>query len=270
LRLLPVIPAVMHMWQSTINNLKFAFRAQWPWFAVLTVLFSVLALSNDLKITGDQAALEAELKNNPEKAAMFVFSVFAGVGAALLAFSSIAVSWHRYVLLDEVPQGLAALRVDSIVWRYLGNLMLLGVFMTVIALPLSLVPFPLMLSMPALAVGILMAYVIFVMMPILYRLSIKLPAIALDRRDFKMGDAWNVSRGNWGQLIGVALLYSGGSWVIGLVLVGIATLLNTVFGPIVGFWLDIAIQTVINWVVTVMGITLLTSLYGFFVEKRDF
>jgi hypothetical protein len=270
LRTLPVIPAVIHMWKSTINNLWFALRAQWLWFVLLAILFAVLALSNDLKITGDQAALEAQLKDNPEKAGLFVLSVFLGIAATLLAFSSIAVSWHRYVLLDEVPQGLAALRVDSIVWRYLGNLMLLGLLMTVLALPLSLVPFPLLLSMPAIAVGILMAYIIFVMLPILYRLSIKLPAIALGRRDFRMGDAWNVSRGNWGQILGVALLYSGASWIIGLILVGVAILLNTVFGPVIGFWLDIAIQTVINWVVTVMGITLLTSLYGFFVEKRDF
>jgi hypothetical protein len=270
LRILPVIPAVSHMWQSTINNLKFAFFAQWPWFVVVAVAFTAMSFSNDLQFNGDQAALEAELKAHPEKAAKFLFSMIAGIGLAMLAFSSIAVSWHRYVLLDEVPQGLAALRVDSIVWRYFGNLVLLGLLMVVLALPLSLVPFGLFLSTPTLGIAVLIAYMIFVMLPMLYRLSIKLPAIALGRQDFRMGDAWNVSKGNWWQIVGVGLLYSMASWALGLVLMAVATVLNAVFGPVIGFWFDIALQTVVNWVFTVMGITLLTSLYGFFVEQRDF
>ena len=35
-------------------------------------------------------------------------------------------------------------------------------------------------------------------------------------------------------------------------------------------FLSLAIQIVFNWIVTVMGVTLLTSLYGYFEEKREF
>jgi hypothetical protein len=34
--------------------------------------------------------------------------------------------------------------------------------------------------------------------------------------------------------------------------------------------LPIAIQVMVNWVATIFGVTLLTSLYGYFVEGRDF
>jgi hypothetical protein len=39
---------------------------------------------------------------------------------------------------------------------------------------------------------------------------------------------------------------------------------------IVGLSLAVAIQVMVNWVATILGVTLLTSLYGFFVEGREF
>jgi hypothetical protein len=270
LRTLPVSAAIAHVWRSTSHNLWFALRAQWPWFVLLAVLFSVLASTVSIEFTGDQAAMEAQLKEHPERAGTFVFAIVTSVFAAMLAFSSIAVSWHRYVLLDEVPQGLAKLRVDALVWRYLGNIILITLMAAVAALPLTFVVLPLMSINPVLGGGAFMAYAVFVLLPVIYRLSIKLPAVALGEQRFRMGDAWNVSRGNWGQIVGLGLVYSLISWAIGLVLLGISTILVNVFGPTVGFWTDLALQVVVNWVLTVMGITLLTSLYGFFVEKRDF
>ncbi len=270
MRTLPVIPAVTHMWRSTIHNLGFALRAQWPWFVLLAVLFTVLASMVDIEFTSDQAAMEAQLKEHPERAGTFVFAMLTAIFAVMLAFASIAVSWHRYVLLDEVPQGLAKLRVDNIVWRYFGNLWLIGLMVAVAALPLTFVVLPLLSVNPVLGGGAFMAYVFFILLPIVYRLSIKLPAVAVGRQGFRMGDAWNVSRGNWGQIVGLGLVYTAISWVIGLGLLAVSTVLLKIFGPTLGFWFDIALQVVVNWLVTVMGITLLTSLYGFFVEERDF
>jgi hypothetical protein len=112
--------------------------------------------------------------------------------------------------------------------------------------------------------------VVVIIMPIIYRLSIKLPAIALERRDFKLGDAWTVSAGNWWQIVGVGVVATLLSWIVGLLMALVSKLLNVTLGDTVGLWIDIALQTGVNWVVTIMGITLLTSLYGYFVEKREF
>lgn len=42
------------------------------------------------------------------------------LGISMLAFSSLSVSWHRLLLLDDEAEGVDRLRIDGIVWRYLG------------------------------------------------------------------------------------------------------------------------------------------------------
>ena len=101
-----------------------------------------------------------------------------------------------------------------------------------------------------------------------YRLSVKLPAVALGRRDFSMRDVWTATEGNNWRLLGLL-----GLFFVCMVLVGLGTLLGTLifsnFGTI-GLSISIAIQVMVNWVATILGVTLLTSLYGFFVEGREF
>ncbi len=41
-------------------------------------------------------------------------------------------------------------------------------------------------------------------------------------------------------------------------------------GGTFGLSLAVAIQVMVNWVATILGVMLLTSLYGFFVEGREF
>ena len=40
--------------------------------------------------------------------------------------------------------------------------------------------------------------------------------------------------------------------------------------PMIGLTLGFMLQLLVNWIFTIFSITVLTSLYGFFVEKRDF
>mgnify|MGYP001579831918 FL=1 len=49
-------------------------------------------------------------------------------------------------------------------------------------------------------------------------------------------------------------------------------LLTYVIGQLgtLGLSVLLAIQVAVNWVATILGVTLLTSLYGFFVEGREF
>ncbi len=268
---LPVIPAITHMWQSTVNNLWFALRAQWPWIVVTAVVITGLLWLSGAPMS--QWGTDTPIKMEdlpPGRVGLFVLSIFLGIILMLLAFSSVAVSWHRYVLLDEVPVGMQKLRVDATVWRYLGNLILIGLLALMSMLPM-LVLFGVLASISAtLGIGVFMAYTLIVVTPIIYRLSIKLPAVALGRRDFKMGDAWHLSRGNWWQIVGVALIVSVITWVVGFVMTLAASVLIGVLGPVFGFGISTFVQAIINWIFAVMGITLLTSFYGFFVEKRSF
>ena len=62
----------------------------------------------------------ADLSQPPEGAAIFLQTFSAVVG--LIAFCSMAVSWHLFILRDDVG---SPARIDSRVWRYAGNSMLI-------------------------------------------------------------------------------------------------------------------------------------------------
>lgn len=258
------------MLSSTLNNLGFALKAQWPWFVVIGVVFTAVSTLNGLNLMSGEEDLKAQILANPDKVLAFVMSIIFAIIEGFLGFASIAVSWHRYVLLDEVPRGLAKLRVDGTVWRYFGNMFLIALCIIPLMIPVSFGVMPLMSVNPLLAMAGFFVFAMLVMLPIIYRLSIKLPAVALGRTDFKLGNAWDVSRGNWGPIVGIAVVFSLISWAIDLLLTGFSSAFLSFVDPAIGFSIAVALNLFVNWIVTVMGITMLTSLYGYFEEKRDF
>lgn len=260
-RQLPATRCVGHAILSVRNNVAYAFRISWPWYAVITLCGLGAGLIAEY-VTG------GNLEAYPER----VGPLYLVVGVInILGFASVAVNWHRYILLDEVPQGSELFRLDDKTWRYFGNVLLIALIMVAIFVAVFLPAVILAAVNEALSVvGIIAALVAVPFAAIVfYRLSIKLPAIALGRRDFLMRDAWAATRGNKLQiflvalfqvLIALALLLILGLLVAGLVVT------NAVLAVI----LSTLVQLIVSWVLTIFGITILTSLYGFFVEGRDF
>jgi hypothetical protein len=117
------------------------------------------------------------------------------------------------------------------------------------------------------AIGI--AALVLVGISAFYRLGIKLPAVALYRRDFQLMDAWRASEGNGWRVLGLALLYFLTAIAAGLAFWIVGAIVGIV-GGIPALALLVAMQMVVSWVLTILGVTLLTSLYGFFVEGRSF
>ena len=272
MRTLPVIKAINHAIKSTTDNIAFAFHISWPWI----VMLMPLNIATNLYVVFNN--LQPERGGQPDMAALgklFTVSLPLAV-ASSVAYASIAVSWHRYILKDEVPQGWKRLRVDGLTWRYIGNfiliiLLLLACIMGA-GLALAILAFVINAILGETATAIVLVPVmlggyVFVFIAA-YRLSVKLPAVALGRTDFSMSDAWGDTQGNNWRLLGLL-----GLFLVCLVLVGLATLLATlVFQSLgtIGLSISIAIQVLVNWVATILGVTLLTSLYGFFVEGREF
>ncbi|MFO1034986.1 MAG: hypothetical protein U1E15_13275 [Hyphomicrobiales bacterium] len=253
-----------HVVKSTFHNLPFAFHLSWPWLLVIApanILLNVYSLT------------QVPDNTNPtgREAIMGGLGVIIGLLTAF-SFSSIAVSWHRYILLDEVPVGWARLRADSTVWRYFGNTILIALRAMVTVLPVMLLG-----GVLAWALGNA-GVVLYVIMAVgcalwafvlTYRLSIKLPAIALQRRDFFMGNALAASEGNFWQLLGLGFFMAMIFAAMVLVVLGVS-FLQVSSGSEIIMAIGFAIQVLFNWVVTIMGVTLFTSLYGFFVEGREF
>jgi hypothetical protein len=114
-----------------------------------------------------------------------------------------------------------------------------------------------------------MIALVAVFIPIGYRLSVKLPAVALGRRDYGLPNAWTDTKGNFWRFLGLGLLY----FIVALIVAVAAGLLGLGLGYIgggIGLSISIAVQLAVNWVLTILGVTMLTSLYGFFVEGRQF
>ncbi len=259
---LPVAAAFSHAMRSTLDNLGFAFHLSWPW---MLALFPI-EIAGNLYIWANDVG-PPSVPNPKVIAATFIMGA-----ASMIAFSSIAVSWHRYILGDELPQGLQRLRLDATVWRYAGNVLLIVLLLSLCIVP-AVLAFGIVAAMfgnSALVIIVPASLVLLLaIIPSSYRLSVKLPAIALERTEYGLRNAWADTRGNSWQLLGLALLYFLLVLVAALVAGGIGYGLGQLAGEI-GQSVSIAIQLVVNWVVTILGVTMLTSLYGFFVEGREF
>ena len=185
--------------------------------------------------------------------------VFTAV-VSIIAVCSMAVSWHRFILRDEMTAGL---RLDANVMRYAGNTVFIMLAMLVPAVVLVAA----VMVMPALGAAGLPLALLFG--GIVTRLSIKLPAVALGNTGFSFRDAWAASEGNFWACVGVFLLNAA-------ILIGSLLVLTLVAGLLAE--VSVALSLVFQLVVAVamqvfyaiFNASIFTSLYGFFVERRDF
>jgi len=179
---------------------------------------------------------------------------------SLIATSSMAVSWQRFILRDELSRGL---RLDGNVLRYALYtflLLLAAVVPAVLSLAAVLVePSVAALTLPG----------VVLLGGVVTRLSVKLPAVALGDRNFTFREAWKASEGNFWPCLGVFLLTwaitLGGLFSLMLVGSGMAQL-NSTLGE-----LFITVGVILMQLFyAVFNASVFTSLYGFFVERREF
>ena len=190
--------------------------------------------------------------------AQFRLFIFVSLILLMVFFAWIAVAWHRFVLLEEYPSTLPQFR-DRPIIKYLGKSF--GITLIIIALVfvalligviISMVGGLSVLSIVKFGVTVLISYVWF-------RFAISLPGIAVGR-SISLGEAWSISKPLDTQIIGIALI---------LMLIGYVSdiVLSPIYGvmPIVAVVFDLGI----NWVVMMLGISILTTLYGHLVEGRE-
>ena len=272
MRKLPVIDAMSHAISSTKDNLAFAFNISWPWILALlplNVMFNLYLVSK-----GIPAGQRLDTTATIISLVMGIFNI--------LAYSSIAVNWHRYVLKDEVPVGMQRLRLDNLTLRYffnvIGIIVIIAVMAGLLAIPISIFLIGMGVSVVGsgnelhggaaiLVTALILPLIAFVFVSF-YRLSVKLPAIALDRRDFGFRDAWGATKSNFWNFLGLALCFVLCSLAVLFAMLA-ATYIFKNFG-VLGLSISLAIQVMVNWLTTIFGVTILTSLYGYFVEDRDF
>lgn len=247
MRKLSPTKAVSHALNSVWSFRAVAARIALAWLPVLLLCgIAEIYFAPPEAGAGDMPAI------TPVQVATFVVS--------LIATSSMAVSWQRFILRDELGSGF---RIDGSVLRYAAYSFLL---IAAAVLPTALF-LALALAAPVLSVLALPAIVLIG--GVVTRLSIRFPAISLGDRGFSFADAWRVSAGNFWQCLGVFLL----SWAITLGGLFVLVLLGSVIGQANATLGELVLTVgviLMQLFYALFNASVFTSLYGFFVERRDF
>jgi hypothetical protein len=175
----------------------------------------------------------------------------------------IAVAWHRYILLNEVPSGFVPPfhrdRVVAYLLRTLGYAILLILIALVLGLVVGGLLTPIAMSGRMGLAMLLSALLIQLPIAILaFRLTAGLPAAALEQgTDFMVG--WQSTSGATFDIAVLAVFAVAANLILGFIdlyLFSGVRILSMIWNLIVG------------WLVTMVGISILTTLYGHYVEKR--
>jgi hypothetical protein len=168
----------------------------------------------------------------------------------------IAVSWHRFILLEEYPGLLPAISGRPI-GAYLGRTVLLGLVMMIAMIP-AFVVFGLLMAVFGPTAGLfsilgigLALYFSFVWL----RLGLVLPATAVGR-PLGIGESWRATAPYANTILGTGALLIVLNSGIGLVTAILPAALASV------------LDLVVSWITLMIGTSILTTLYGVIVEER--
>lgn len=271
------VAALRHVLRSAFGHLPFAASVSWPWMVfILTLQALVVWLFPDLPVVTLAVLTPDDLKTLPPEMLIVLVVTFT---ANLFAFCSIAVNWHRFMLLGEWAQGWDRMRLDGTVMSYLGNALLaqlicVGIVVaTIIATLLLSLVLALVLPKAAWMTAVAIAWALAIGWCAVagQRLFLKLPAIAIERPDYGFRDAWDDTRGHGSGLFAFILML--------LVLVFLAGFASGFAGALVSRGFEPAgatgrlvlalAQCAATWMALIVGVTALTTLYGILGEGRE-
>lgn len=181
-----------------------------------------------------------------------------GILVALVAYLWIAVAWHRYVLRVQASPGLVPLFDGERMLAYLGTLVLVALIFSLGAAAVLLLSAPILSALPASLAGLLPLVALFALSGPALRLSAALAGVAIEP-GHGLAEGWAATRGHTGTLYAVGLLWAG----VALAIRGVAILVLPD-----QMLLQILWSLPLGWIEMMVGISLLTTLYGHYVEGR--
>lgn len=168
----------------------------------------------------------------------------------------IVTSWHRFVLLEEYPEGwVPPFRFDRIL-SYIGHALMLGIMMLIVMVSAATVIIGLSSASPVLG-GILLTTGGLAIGVLLYRFLPILPAAAIGK-PLKLSESWEATKGETLTILGLMLI----GFLFQLLLNIVAVLFGLV--PVIGPLLIYAVLLIMSLV----NVSILTTLYGHYIEGR--
>lgn len=239
----------IHAFRMVFGNFSSALRVSTPMIVVAFLGIFVVP-------SGDASPLDSPAEQ--------FYSMFSGpflvwLLAYLVATLWVAVAWHRYCLREEYPGAiLPAFRGDRIL-GYLGWSVLIMLVATLISVLAGTVISAIAAITQSAALAALLWLGWFgVLLWLVQRISLVLPASAVN--DAKtLRQSWEATRPISGTIFAVALMFALFS-----VMLGQAAL------PFIGVSLGLAgvVNGISQWISTMLGLSILTTIYGICMEGR--
>jgi len=243
----------LHAIQMVLNNLPVAIRIS---AVLMGVQFAVVMLFGNAYVA--PAVAPGELPGGG--------SVLAAViSFAIVALTSlmVAVAWHRFILREEVPAGPVPAINGAALVSYIIAGLILGLIVILVAIPVGIVVgllfAPVAISSggePGVVIGFLALTLTYLPIAyVVYRISPILPSAALEAR-MPLKEAWYATGTSGAAFVVLTVV----SVLAGLLLNAPAAILPGILGSV---WSFLA-----NWVSILVGASVLTTIYGHYVEGR--
>ncbi len=238
-----------HSFLMVFNNLGAAARISVPWILVSAILIGLwMVFIRQLMNTG-VATLQI----------LGVLGLFAILIGLSVIGSIIAIKWHRFVLLGEMPQGYLSGWRDLNYRTYTIQVFKILFFMVVLSYFANTLVTLVFFGEGQFFSGLVMSLILtFVFL----RLAIGLPAIALKGKRLGPAQSWKMSKDFREVLFVTALLMT-------LLNSTIEFLSMLIPGPSFVSLVPLSFAIVLVWFSMMAGVSLLTTLYGVYVEKRS-
>ena len=253
---------LLHSFRLVTGNIGMAIRISW-WLgpAILIAIILMVAL------------IESDMYP------VFVMLAIALVPFFIWSISLIAVVWHRYILLAEIPKGIFPYRKGLSIWRYFWHGLGIGLLLILIGMVLGFILTVIFSQIAPISLVLLPIITFIIMMVIFYRIALILPSVAIDET-LSLADAFRESRGfTWDITVMVILVVLANiaiNIMIGVIFELPAKTDTSSFDPNattvltgVSYILYMVISVTFTWFTSILNISILTTLYGYIVERRQ-
>ncbi len=248
---------LVHSIRQVFGNMGAAVRISGALYVVqwaVALALGMAAAKRLQPVAGDQTAMLAALKG------LFGPAILA-LAVVLLTDFWVAVAWHRYVLKEEARPGLIPRFDGQRILGYFGTALAIAGFLIVPALMIDMLiggTLRGLLGSNFLAVLTTQVLVQTLLGAFAFRLSTVLAGVALEP-GHKIAEAWQATEGETATFLELAFYCA-------LALAAVDLAGSTLLGGVVV--LQIAYNFVARWVITMVGISILTTLYGHYIQKR--
>ena len=228
---------------------------------LMPTLLIVAVSATFLKMTGLWEVMQLGAMTRLPEGSGLAGPLFLVVVLSLLIGMWSVVAWHRFVLLEEMPQGWVPPVQGDRVLAYFGRSVQIALVLICLMLPLVLVGMllatmlsgagPTLLALLDLPLSIIVTYFVL-------RLSVLLPAAALGA-SMGLREAWNTTSGAFGDLMGLSAI------LVALQYAAQFIIDSSAGSPV----LAAAVSLLLSVALALINISLLTTLFGHYAEGRQ-